>query len=124
MIHPIVNEIKEFEKQIDEYRVTREDLESAIRNYFHNKYGIAVKSYVYGSTFGFDKNLHVAYEAWMEGNINETEYSKRTRQFEFSIDVLYKFAKDFDAEFSHTACDGKRYIFKFKNIDGKKVFGW
>ena len=54
MIHPIVDKIKEFEKQIDEYRVTKEDLESAIKDYFYNKYGIAVKSYVYGSTFGFD----------------------------------------------------------------------
>ena len=123
MINPIVDKIKKFEKQIDELdRVTKEDLESAIRKYFYNKYSIAVKSYVYGSTFSFEKDLDVAYNSWLEGDT--TEYSKRTRQFNFSIDVLYKFAKDFDAEFSHTACDGNRYIFKFKNIDGKKVFRW
>lgn len=122
MIHPIVDKIKKFEEVIDEYQVTKKDLEGAIRNYFYNKYAIAVTAYVYGSTFGFDRDLHVAYDAYLESH--ESEYAKRTRQFNFSIDVLYKFAKDFDAEFSHTACDGNRYIFKFKNIDGKKVFGW
>ena len=120
MTQLILDKIKKFLKYIDEYGVTEDEFISSIQKYFYDKYGIGINVYVWGSTFGIDKNLHIAYTNM--GKPYETEYEINTRKFEFKINVLYEFCKDFECEFLYTTCDGDRYIFQFKDIDISKIF--
>lgn len=118
-MNEIVDRLKKSVEYREEYGMKEDKFKEIIKNYFYNKYGIAAKVYVWGNNFGVEKDLYIAH-ANPSSPLN-IEYSRRTRQFDFTIDVLYKFCKDFDAEFLHTACDGSRYVFYFKNVDLKKA---
>lgn len=120
MTQLILDKLKKFLKYVNEYGVTEDEFKNSIQKYFFDKYNISVKVYVWGNKFGFDKNLQVAY-----GNIGspyETEHQTKTREFDFSIEVLYEFCRDFECEFLYTTCDGERYFFQFKDIDISKIF--
>ena len=119
MINPIINKIKETAKYREENGVSEKDFIRALEKYFDDKYHINITAYVWGKTFGFEKSMR-AYGSW--GTHRDTEYMKRTRDFDINIDVLYKFCKDFDAEFLYTTCDGDRYVFSFKNININRAF--
>lgn len=118
-MNKIVTRLKKAEEYHDKCAIKEDDFINAIEKYFYDKYGIGVTVYVWGKTFGFEKDLNV-YGVWATNK--DSEYAKKTRNFTITIDVLYKFCKDFDSEFLYTTCDGERYVFSFKNINIKKAF--
>lgn len=115
----IIDRLKKNEEYSKEHGISEKDLIDSLKKYFYNNYGIGISGYVWGDRFGFERDLNIAYGTW--GDRTETNYVVKTRRFKFTIDVLYKFCKDFDAEFLYTTCDGDRYVFSFKNIDLTKA---
>ena len=118
-MNEIITKLKKAEEYHDKCAIKEDDFINAIKKYFYDKYNVGVTVYIWGKTFGFEKDIR-AYGSW--GTHRDTEDMKRTRDFVITIDVLYKFCKDFDAEFLYTTCDGNRYVFNFKNINMEKAF--
>lgn len=110
-INPIVSKLKESNMRRNSHQVVVMEFQESVKQYFLKKYDTRVNVLLFGNTFGLenDSEFYMTSMAW-----------GKYKAFEFSIQVLYDFCKEFGCEFEKTTCDGDRYIFYYKDDNGFK----
>ena len=108
----IVKELKESIEYRNKHKVFIDNFLRAIKNYFLEKYDFHVNVLTGITWFAVEKNIHYYYGG---NTIIDTD-------FKFTSKVLFDFCNEFECEFDHTACDGRRYIFTFEDVDVSNAF--
>ena len=110
----IVKELKESIEYRDKHLEFIEAFKYAIQGYFINRYDVPVRALTFGNTFGVELNYaHTCYDSVLLDKLSK---------FEFNIGVLSDFCNEFECEFVKTTCDGKRFIFTFKDVPMEHAF--
>lgn len=108
----VVKELKESITYRSKHLEFIKNFKYAIIHYFLDKYDFRVNVLTGVTWFAVEKNLYYYYGG---DEIIHTD-------FEWTSKVIYEFCQEFECEFEHTACDGERYIFTFKDVDVSNAF--
>ena len=108
----IVKELKESIEYYNEHKKIIKNFLRAVEEYFLDKYDYHVRTLTGVSWFAVEEDLSYYYGG------KDIVYN----DFNFTIEILADFCREFECEFKETTCRGRRYIFYFKNVDMSNAF--
>lgn len=104
-----IRKLKDSIEYRSKHKVLIDQFKDSIINYFYNKYDVYVRVLFFGDTWGIEQDYGHYYH--MGGRVD----------FDFSIDVLADFCREFECDFLYTRSTD-RYIFTFKDVDMSHAF--